>query len=110
MARDCSASAAGSESLDLSVVAIGHRMVSANENIGRYREISTKATKQPMKIMMAGSTSERVAAMRVFTSSSKNSATLFSMAGSAPVDSPTSIMSMAKPGNMFEALREDERA
>ena len=63
---------------------------------------TTKSTQTPrtipITIMMAGSTSESVAVIFVFTSSSKNSAIEFSIAGSAPVDSPTSIMSVASPG------------
>ena len=45
-------------------------IVSASEKIGRYNAINTNATKHPMKIMMAGSISDRAAVMRVFTSSS----------------------------------------
>ena len=85
-------------------------MVSASEKIGRYRQISTKATNDPMTIIIAGSTSESAAVMRVLTSSSKNSATLLSIAGSAPVDSPTSIISTASPGNMPEVLSEADGA
>ena len=51
-----------------------------------------------MKIMIAGSISDSAAPSRVCTSSSKNSATEPSIAGSAPVDSPTSIMSSASGG------------
>src|SRR5579883_1619229 len=62
--------------LCVSVVHVFHRIVSARLKIGRYNEISTNATKQPITIMIAGSTSESVAVIFVFTSSSKNSATL----------------------------------
>ena len=58
--------------------------------------------------MMAGSISESVAVIFVLTSSSKNSATLFSMAGSAPVDSPTSIMSVASAGKHSGAFSDPE--
>ena len=43
---------------------------SAREKIGRYKDTSTKATKIPMQIMMAGSTRLRIAVTRVETSSS----------------------------------------
>jgi len=43
---------------------------SASEKIGRYKETSTKATKMPMQIMMAGSTKLSMAVTRVETSSS----------------------------------------
>ena len=55
--------------------------------------------------MMAGSISESVAVIRVLTSSSKNSATQFNIAGSAPVDSPTSIMSVASAGKHARAFK-----
>src|ERR1039458_282913 len=85
-----------------------HRIVSAREKMGRYSAISTNATKPPITIMMAGSMSDRLAAILVLTSSSKNSATLLSMAGSAPVDSPTSIISMASGGKILDCLSEPE--
>ncbi len=44
--------------------------VSANEKIGKYSATNTKVTKHPMKIMMAGSISDKLAVIRVFTSSS----------------------------------------
>ena len=43
---------------------------SAKENIGRYKETKTNATKIPMQIMMAGSTKLSMAVTRVETSSS----------------------------------------
>jgi hypothetical protein len=43
---------------------------SAKEKMGRYKETSTKATKMPMQIMMAGSTKLSIAVTRVETSSS----------------------------------------
>src|ERR1035437_9132754 len=85
-----------------------YRIVSAREKIGRYIAINTNATKPPITIMIAGSISERLAAILVLTSSSKNSATLLSMAGSAPVDSPTSIMSIASGGKILDCLSEPE--
>jgi hypothetical protein len=45
-------------------------IVSASEKIGRYREIRTKATKIPMKIMIAGSIKLSAAVVRFATSSS----------------------------------------
>ena len=45
-------------------------MVSAREKIGRYNDTSTKATKTPINTMITGSISDRVAVMRVLTSSS----------------------------------------
>ena len=45
-------------------------MESANEKIGKYSDINTKATKIPMKIMIAGSIRLRAAVVWVATSSS----------------------------------------
>jgi hypothetical protein len=62
----------------------------------------------PMKIMMAGSISDSAAACACSRRPRRNSATLLSIAGSAPVDSPTSIMSMASGGKMPVACSEDD--
>src|SRR5205814_2056020 len=66
--------------------------------MGRYSDSSTPATTRPIKIKITGSISAMAAARAVCTSSSKNSATEFSMGRSAPVLSPTSIISTAKSG------------
>ncbi len=52
------------------IVDLQERMESAREKIGRYREISTKATKIPMMIMITGSIKLSAAVTRVATSSS----------------------------------------
>ena len=68
-----------------------------------------KTTTTPMTIRMAGSISASAAASAVATSSSKNSATEFSICGSAPVCSPTVIISAARSGNTPVCVSESAR-
>ena len=66
-------------------------------------------TTTPITIRIAGSISASAAVSAVATSSSKNSATEFSICGSAPVCSPTEIISVARSGNTFVSLSESAR-
>src|ERR1700757_4443468 len=82
-------------------------LVCPSEKIGRYSAIMIVTTTTPIITRMIGSISDSAAVKAVCTSSSKNSATEFSICGSAPVDSPTSIISIASSGNTFVDSRLD---
>ena len=71
------------------------------EKMGRYSAIKIVTTTTPMTIRIAGSMRASEAVSAVCTSSSKNSATEFSICGNAPVDSPTSIISVDSSGKTF---------
>src|SRR5258708_264460 len=75
--------------------------VCPREKMGRYNAIMMVTTTTPITTRMIGSISDSEAVSAVCTSSSKNSATEFSICGSAPVDSPTSIIEVARSGNTF---------
>ena len=62
-----------------------------------------------MTMRMAGSISASAAASAVATSSSKNSATELSICGSAPVCSPTVIISVARSGKTPVLVSESAR-
>src|ERR1700733_6700150 len=72
--------------------------VCPSEKMGRYNAIMMVTTTTPITTRMSGSISDSAAVNAVCTSSSKNSATEFSICGSAPVDSPTSIIDVASSG------------
>ena len=77
---------------------LSYRIESASEKIGRYKEINTKATKIPMKIMITRfdqAECRRGPGGNVFFVKLRHAA---EHRGSAPVDSPTSIISIERPG------------
>src|SRR4029077_17755564 len=75
-----------------------HDRTELSWNSGMYRASSSPAMTTPMTTRSAGSTSVTKRSMLVEISSSKKSATVFSISCSAPVDSPTSAILTATSG------------